>query len=157
MLRTLGMIVVAVALGGVALASGVSSAGTRISQPTEIDTIETHKVQHVIDNGKVGSSVGDVFVISTDLSSPDGSTKLGHEHEVCTLIHPEQSKFSLLCSATAEFADGQVSSTGEFPPSDPDTSYSVTGGTGAYESVGGMVVITTTAAGVLELDFQLMP
>ena len=141
---------------GLASAAGISSAGTRIASPTEIDTIETHKVQHTVDLGKAGMSVGDVFVISTDLSTPDGSTKLGHQHEVCTVIHPAQDKFSLLCSATAEFADGQVSSSGEFPPSDPDTSYAVTGGTGAYEGVGGMVVITPTAD-TLELDFQLVP
>ena len=72
------------------------------------------------------------------------------------MIHPSSDKLSFLCSATAEFADGQISSTGEFPPSDPDSSYSITGGTGNYEGVGGMVVITPSAS-TLELDFQLVP
>jgi hypothetical protein len=147
--------VAALLLIGLVSAAGISSPGTRISSPTEIDTIETHKVQHTVDLGKAGMSVGDVFVISTDLSTPDGSADLGHQHEVCTVIHPAQAKFSLLCSATAEFADGQVSMAGEFPPSDPDASYAVTGGTGTYEGVGGKVVITPTN-GTLELDFHLV-
>jgi hypothetical protein len=151
------MIVLAMAvLIGAATAGGISSASTRIAASAEIDTIETHKVQHTIDVGNPGMSVGDVIVISTDLSTPDGSAKLGHQHEVCTVIHPSSDKLSFLCSATAEFTDGQVSSTGEFPTTDPDHSYSITGGTGAYEGVGGMVVITPTAAS-LELDFHLVP
>jgi hypothetical protein len=154
MIRKIGAVAVAAVVGGV-LAVGVSSAGTRISSPTEIDTVEAHKIQHTIDNGKAGFSVGDLIVVSDDLSTPDGSTKLGHMHEVCTVVHP--AKFSLECTGTAVFSDGQIAVTGEFPPVDPDASYAITGGTGAYENVGGKMTTSDAGGGLFELDFFLVP
>ncbi len=71
------------------------------------------------------------------------------------MIHPE--KFSLLCSSTAEFADGQISISGEFPPTDPDSSGAITGGTGAYEDVGGEVTVAPSDTGTLLLNFFLVP
>src|SRR5439155_24529995 len=129
----------AVLAGGVASARS-STAQSAKTHATEIDTLETHKVQHTIDVGTPGFSVGDVITVVSRLTSHDGSTRLGVLHEVCTAVRTKV--FSLECVGTTEFADGQISTTGEFPPSDPDTSFAVTGGTGEYEAAGGHVRIT---------------
>jgi hypothetical protein len=133
-----------------------ASASSTITGPTQIATLETHKVQHQVDLGREGFSPGDVITVSDDLSTPDGATVLGHMHEVCTAIHVRASSLSLECEGTAVFPDGQIAVLGEFPPSDADPSYAIVGGTGLYENVGGKMTIAPSADSVL-LTFELVP
>jgi hypothetical protein len=118
-------------------------------------TVETNKHQHVIDNGKPGFGIGDDFTISAGLSTPDGATRLGHSQELCTVIHAED--LALQCSATVGFPDGRISVSGRFPPVDPDSSYVITGGTGAYDNVGGHMSISPAPHRALFLDFFIEP
>jgi hypothetical protein len=144
------------ALLGAAISGAIASAGSSITAPTEIDTVEANKVEHDFDNGKAGFSIGDVAVISTDLNDATTGDKLGHMHETCTVIHAKN--VSLECVATAELEGGQISIMGEFPPVDDDASYSVTGGTGTYDNVGGMMTIGDGPEdGVYALTFFLVP
>ena len=117
------------------MSSAIASAGSSITAPTQIATVESNKVQHTFDNGKPGFGIGDVITVSDDLNDPTTGAKLGHMHELCTVIHAK--KLSLECFGTAEFDGGQISVAGEFPPVDTDASYSITGGTGTYDNVGG--------------------
>jgi hypothetical protein len=149
-----------VALVGAGISGGASAAGTHPSGAgvataavREIDTLEAHKVQHTIDNGQPGFGAGDVITVSSRLTTHDGATRLGVSHEVCTAVRTNV--FALECSATIELSDGQISVQGEFPPSDPQTSYAVTGGTGAYDSAGGRMRITSAPDHELYLDFFL--
>ena len=104
---------------------------------------------------EASGSIGDVFTISDDLNDPSTGDKLGHMHEVCAAIHVK--KLSLECFGTAELAGGQISVTGKFPPVDTDASYSITGGTGTYENVGGKMTIADAGHGLLTLTFFLVP
>jgi hypothetical protein len=143
------------ALLGAGISAAIASAGSNITAPTQIDTVEANKVEHDFDNGKPGFSVGDVVVVSNDLNDPTTGDKLGHMHETCTVIHAK--KVSLECIATAELDGGQISVTGEFPPVDEDASYAITGGTGTYENVGGKMTIADAGDGLYELTFFLVP
>ena len=154
MVRKIGAFVVAAATGAT-LMSGLSHAGTTIASATQIEALETNKVQHQIDLGRHGLSVGDVFTVSTDLSTPDATTKIGHMQEVCPVMRTKH--LALQCAGSAEFADGQVASTGRFPPRNDIETGIVTGGTGLYENVGGSVVATPTDTGTLLLTFSLVP
>lgn len=154
MLRKFGVLAVATLLGAV-ISGAIASAGSRITSPTQINTVEANKVVHHIDVGKAGPSVGDVSVVSADLNAPDTGAKLGHMHEVCTAIHTKS--LSLQCVGTAELAGGQISVAGEFPPVDTDSSYSITGGTGTYDNVGGKMTVADAGHGVLTLTFFLTP
>jgi hypothetical protein len=149
-----GALFMAALLGG-AITGAIASAGSSITSPTQIATVEANKVQHTIDNGKAGFGIGDVITVSDDLNDPTTRAKLGHMHEVCTVIHAK--KLSLECVGTAELAGGQISVTGEFPPADADASYSITGGTGTYDNVGGKMTIADAGNGVLALTFFLVP
>ena len=153
-MRKLGGLLTAALLGG-AISSAIASAGPSITVPTQIATVEANKVQHSIDNGKAGFGVGDVITVSDDLDDPTTGTKLGHMHEICTVIHA--TKLSLECFGTAELAGGQISVAGEFPPVDADASYSITGGTGTYDNVGGKMTIADAGNGLLTLTFFLVP
>jgi hypothetical protein len=154
MLKKLAALAAAAVIGGT-VAGGASAAAPEGAYPTVIHTIETNKHQHVIDNGSPGFGIGDVYTISEGLSTPDGATRLGHMQEICTVIHAKD--LALQCSATAGFQDGQMSVAGRFPPVDPDNSYAITGGTGAYENVGGHLSISPAPHRVLFLNFFIVP
>jgi hypothetical protein len=144
-----------VALVGALIGGGVSAAGSGISYPTTIRTLEVDKHQKIIDNGAKGFGVGDVVTIHEHLANHRNSRIVGSAYEVCTVILPK--RFSLECSATMQFAEGQISVSGQFPPIDPDHSYVITGGTGAYENVGGHVVVSPSPIRTAYLDFHLVP
>ena len=138
MLRRFGTLAIAVMTGAV-LAGGASARSSDAVSPatTQIETLETHKVQHVIDVGTPGFGIGDVVTIVSRLTTHDGATKLGVLHEVCTVVRTKELSFQ--CSSTAEFAGGAISATGEFPPAGPDDFEAITGGTGTYEGASGHV------------------
>jgi hypothetical protein len=137
MLRRFGTLVIAAMIGAV-LAGGASARSSgAVSPATQIDTLETHKVQHVIDVGTPGFGIGDVITVVSRLTTHEGATKLGVLHEVCTVVRTKE--LSLQCTSTAEFAGGAISATGEFPPGGPDDFEVITGGTGTYEGASGHV------------------
>jgi len=155
MVKRFAALAAATIMGAVIAGWGVSVAGPRIASPYEIQTIEANKVQHTVDLGKRGLTPGDTLTIRDDLTALVGGATLGQMHEVCTVIPSK--KLSFECLGTAEFADGQISVAGEFPPSDPDNSYAITGGTGTYENVGGKMEIASAGHGVLALNFFVVP
>ncbi len=138
MLRRFGTLAIA-AMAGAVLAGGASARSSdAVSRASaQIDTLETHKVQHVIDVGTPGFGIGDVVTVVSRLMTHDGATKLGVLHEVCTVVRTKE--LSLQCSGTAEFAGGAITATGAFPPSGPDDFEAITGGTGTYEGASGHV------------------
>jgi hypothetical protein len=140
MLRRIGALAIAAVTGAV-LAGGASARSSdAVSRaPAQIQTLETHKVQHVIDVGTAGFGIGDVVTVVSRLMTHDGATKLGVLHEVCTVVRTKVLSFQ--CSGTAEFAGGAISSSGEFPPAGPDDFEPITGGTGTYEGASGHVQI----------------
>ena len=153
-MKTVIALCAAVVLGAV-VSGALATAGARTRATVQIDVVEANKTTRTIDIGRTGLSAGDVFVVSDDLVDPNTKDKLGHMHEVCTTIHGHH--VSLECVGTAEFADGQVSVTGEFPPPDKAGTYTVTGGSGTYANEGGVMAIVPHTHGVLELDFVLTP
>ena len=140
MLRRTGALTIA-AMTGAVLAGGAAarSSDAVSSATTQIQTLETHKVQHTIDVGTPGFGIGDVITVVSRLMTHDGAAKLGVLHEVCTVVRTKE--LSLQCSSTAEFAGGAISATGEFPPAGPNDFEPITGGTGTYEGASGHVQI----------------
>jgi hypothetical protein len=136
MLRRFGALAIAVITGAV-LAGGASARSSDAASPAQIQTLETHKVQHVIDVGTPGFGIGDVITVVSRLATHDGATKLGVLHEVCTVVRTKE--LSLQCSSTAKFAGGAISATGGFPPTGPEDFEAITGGTGTYEGASGHV------------------
>ena len=153
-MRKIAVVLIAAIVGAV-LTGVIASAGSRISSPTQIETVEANKVQHTFDNGKSGFSIGDVIHVSDYLDDPATGVKIAHMHEVCTAVHTKN--VSLECIGTAELADGQISVMGEFPPVDAEASYSIIGGTGAYENVGGKMTVSASPNEPLRLTFFLVP
>jgi hypothetical protein len=138
MLRRFGTLAITAMIGAV-LAGGAAARSSDALSPatTQIHALETHKVQHTIDVGTPGFGIGDVITVVSRLMTHDGATKLGVLHEVCTVVRTKQ--LSLQCFSTAEFADGAISATGEFPPAGPQDFEAITGGTGSYEGASGHV------------------
>jgi hypothetical protein len=105
-----------------------------------------HLISHqrslqVIDIGKKGASPGDQ-IIETTADFQNGK-KVDRSVLNCVVIGVIKRGFDVLCHGTLAFKNGQVEFGGETKFHEPFT-VAVTGGTGAYQNVGGQLTVQRT-------------
>ncbi len=105
-----------------------------------------HLISHqtslkLIDLGKKGPSPGDQ-VIETTADFQNGQ-RVDRSVLNCVDITVTKRGFDVLCHGTLAFKDGQVEIGGETNFHEPFT-VAVTGGTGAYQNVGGQITVERT-------------
>ena len=103
--------------------------------------ISKQKSLKVIDLGKKGPSPGDQ-IIETTVDFQNG-TRADRSVLNCVDITVSARGFDVLCHGTLVFKDGQVDVGGETNFHEPFT-VAVTGGTGAYQNVGGQITVERT-------------
>jgi Allene oxide cyclase barrel like domain len=136
------------AILGTAALAFAGSASAHGHDARTIRLTEAHKEQQptFVDTGKPGPTVGDLAVDRDEVLRPDGSTA-GTFREVCTLIDlgptPPASTFE--CTGSLALQDGTITFEGPFVPSTPEQSAAITGGTGAYATARGEIVIRAVA------------
>ncbi len=86
--------------------------------------------------------MGDQHLFTSDLSR--GDTKTGAEHIACTTVRAEPEQWQ--CTVTLTLRRGQITAQGFHVPGE-DAQVAITGGTGRYRRVGG--VIDYSAAGIV--------
>lgn len=135
-------------LGVAALAlAGTASADPGHSNRT-IKLVEAHKELQptFVDTGEPGPSVGDIVVARDDVLRPDGSAA-GAFRQVSTLVdlgsNPLTSTYE--CSGSIALKDGAITMEGPFVPVAPQQSAAITGGTGAYTTARGEIVVRAEA------------
>ena len=137
--------VAALALAGTASADTVEKAH---GHDKTIRLVEANKELQptFVDTGAPGPSVGDVAVARDDVLREDGS-KAGTFRQVCTLVDlvggPFTSTFE--CTGSIALKDGTITMEGPFVPSAPESVAAITGGTGAYKTARGEVVVRAEA------------
>ena len=99
---------------------------------------------NVLDLGKKGPSPGDQIMEST--SEVQNGNVIGHGFLNCVGITVREHRFHVLCHGAIVFADGQLEFQGETNFQTPFT-VAVTGGTGAYQNVGGQLTVERTLPG----------
>jgi hypothetical protein len=95
----------------------------------------------VVDIGATGTSPGDQ-IIETTVDFQDG-TRVDRSVLNCVDITVSATGFDVLCHGALIFRDGQVQFQGETNFQTPFT-VAVTGGTGAYQNVGGQLTVERT-------------
>ena len=131
-------------LGGtIAPMSIASAASTPVSAHSVkvLHLISRQTSLQVIDLGKKGASPGDK-VIETTVDFANGK-RVDRSVLNCVDITVTASGFDVLCHGALVFADGQVEFQGETNFHTPFT-VAVTGGTGAYQNVGGQLTVERT-------------
>ena len=107
-----------------------------------------HLISHqtslqVIDIGAKGNSPGDQ-IVETTVDFQHGK-QVDRSVLNCVAITVTASGFDVLCHGALIFRDGQVEFQGETSFQEPFT-VAVTGGTGAYQNVGGQLTVERTLA-----------
>jgi len=133
-------------LGGATAAISVASASTSTKSESERSVQVLHLISHqrslqVIDIGKKGPSPGDQ-VIETTVDFEHGR-RVDRSVLNCVDITVSARGFDVLCHGALVFSDGQVQFQGETNFQTPFT-VAVTGGTGAYQHVGGQLTVERT-------------
>ena len=99
-----------------------------------------------VDTGKPGPSVGDT-VVARDGVNRENGTPAGMFTQVCTLVelgsNPLTSTYE--CSGSITLPDGTLTMQGPFVPAAAEQSAAVTGGTGAYRTARGEIVVRAEA------------
>ncbi|MGY6026498.1 allene oxide cyclase barrel-like domain-containing protein [Streptomyces spinosirectus] len=136
----------ALVLTGTQLASAGTASTHGAHQRTEIVQLVAKQTQsQTVDTGQKGHSLGDELVVAEDLYR--NGKKVGDHAVVCTYVHigPD----ALQCLGTFALPRGQI--TGQallHLPSHSAVDVAITGGSGAYNGVGGYV--HTVPAGTTE-------
>ena len=152
--------VILAVLGGTTAATSIASASAAPNSAASSVKV-LHLISHqtslqVIDIGKKGPSPGDQ-VIETTVDFAKGK-RVDRSVLNCVDITVTASAFDVLCHGALIFRDGQVEFQGETNFHTPFT-VAITGGSGAYQNVGGQLTVertlphTTTDVETLRLVF----
>src|SRR5947207_14881320 len=133
-------------LGGTTLAASIASASSAPTSTASSSVKVLHLISHqaslqVIDIGAKGPSAGDE-VSETTVDFANGK-RVDRGVLTCVDITVTRSAFDVLCHGALIFTDGQVEFQGETNFQTPFT-VAVTGGTGAYQRVGGQLTVERT-------------
>ena len=135
-----------VVLAGITAAMSIASASAAPKSAAEPSVKVLHLISHqrslqVIDIGKKGASPGDQ-VIETTVDFQHGQ-RVDRSVLNCVDITVTARGFDVLCHGALVFSGGQVEFQGETSFHEPFT-VAVTGGTGAYQHVGGQLTVVRT-------------
>jgi hypothetical protein len=146
-MRKFAIITAALALlAGTTAAMSIASASGAPKAAAEPSVKVLHLISHqtslqVIDIGTKGPSPGDQ-IIETTVDFQHG-TRVDRSVLNCVDITVSKRGFDVLCHGALVFSDGQVEFQGETDFHTPFT-VAVTGGTGAYQRVGGQITVVRT-------------
>ena len=133
-------------LAGSTAAMSIASASAAPKSAATPEVKVLHLVSHqtsakVIDLGKKGPSPGDQAIETT--ADFQNGKQVAREALTCVFITVTARGLDALCHGTFVFSDGQVEIGGETTFHAPFT-VAVTGGTGAYQNVGGQLTVERT-------------
>jgi hypothetical protein len=109
-----------------------------------------------VDEGKPGPSLGDRQILTEDVYR--NGKRIGASDIECTVVRVEAPKFAAQCSNTTSLPGGQITAQGIVTSDQIEQApfvQAVTGGTGAYEGVGGELTVDEAGDGPAKLTFEL--
>jgi Allene oxide cyclase barrel like domain len=130
--------VVALTAGSMGPATGHGGGDRHGHHGDVIRVLSTNTEESFLDLGDTGPSLGDEFVFTSDLTKHGAS--VGHTGVVCTVTSVAREETQ--CVGTAWFdKHGQIAIQGLVAGEPEVFSFPITGGTGAFESTGGTLVV----------------
>ncbi|MGI9253320.1 MAG: allene oxide cyclase family protein [Thermomicrobiales bacterium] len=111
----------------------------------EIIVMEHASSDTVIDNGDPGDTAGDTLVFANDIYDADDVNLIGSDQGSCVRVKAASKKDAVdglwECNWTVSLADGNLSVQGKSVDDGTATTLTVTGGTGAYASASGEMLL----------------
>jgi hypothetical protein len=143
------LLVLATTAGGAYAATPASSGGPwnehNRGRVIHLQEASAQPALTVLDLDKPGPTPGD-HVVTTDGLLRDGVTA-GSMEQACTMVKAGAGLFASTFDCTGEFAlaEGSLTVQGSFVPAHPESSFAITGGTGAFATARGEVILATEA------------
>ena len=138
--------VAALALAGTASADTVEQSHRPHDRTIRLVEANKELQPTFVDTGTPGPSVGDVVIARDDVLREDGSPA-GTFRQVCTLVDlvggPFTSTFE--CTGSLALKNGTITMEGPFVAAAPESVAAITGGTGAYKTARGEIVVRAVA------------
>ena len=109
-----------------------------------IDKLDDDRNLPLLDAGKKGFSRGDLSAFVTPLLDPETDENIGRVAPKCLILRASRKGVEFSCNGTAQLEGGNVSFEGHVVfglNGDGTSTLAITGGTDAYESAGGNVVV----------------
>jgi hypothetical protein len=139
-----------------ALTSGAVVAGTTSAKPTQARAASTtvHVIEHAITDTEIptggGKDVkGNILTFNNPVFNLANKHQVGHDEGFCTRIAPKQGIWE--CLWTTFLKAGQITVQGPFYDT-RNSVLSITGGTGAYRTTRGQMILRSRNGGK-EYDF----
>ena len=142
MARSVALISALVAVVGVVFAATVPFASAAQTKTLQFTTPVKQEVQHFVDTGKKGPSLGDYFTLHGPLHKQGGAI-VGRVFAVCTVVQVKPIEFN--CVGAFSLSGGQITFQGVFhgQNNQPPFTFTITGGTKAYQTAQGQITIST--------------
>jgi allene oxide cyclase len=118
-------------------------------QSTTIHVIEHVDTDLVTDTGAEGDSLGDILTFANPIYDEADAEQVGTDQGFCVRVVVGE---AWECMWTTFLADGQITVEGPFYDTKEST-FAITGGTGAYQNARGQMQLKFNAAGATRLDF----
>jgi hypothetical protein len=111
-----------------------------------------------LDLGDEGTTLGDRFVFSDDLSRTRGGRVIGTDGGECTVVRIDEEFYeaTVQCLVTVSLSGGDITIQGLVAESEERATLAVTGGTGRYEGAGGRVRVLFVTDTVSRFSFRLI-
>ncbi len=144
--------IAAIAAGGTAYADSPAGANPSYGATKTIRLLEASETIQpaFVDTGTPGITQGDLVIVRDGVLRPD-HTPAGTFNQACTLMkagtNPFNSQYE--CSGSIALANGTVTMEGPFDPTQAEQTAAVTGGTGAFRTARGEVVVRSEADEIL--------
>lgn len=138
----------------VLLVAGVvaAGAGSQGEEPQQFTVVERPTTDTVIDIGASGDSTGDLLTFGNKLYDASNTDAVGRSQGSCIRIDPEKGTWQ--CSYTNFLEGGSIAVEGPFFDT-RDSTFAVTGGTGVFRNVRGVLRLHARDDGNFDFVFKL--
>jgi allene oxide cyclase len=152
-----GALIVGVIAAFVLGAATISIAGSdraMISSPVVIRVVEHADTDAVTDTGVAGDTAGDLLTFANPVYNMADTKKVGRDQGDCIRIDPVKGKWE--CRWITWLGSGGIAVEGPFYDT-KDSTMAVTGGTGRYANVRGVMHLHALSPTEFRFTFEIIP
>jgi hypothetical protein len=135
-----------------ATAISIASSPAKVTEPARIRVVERALTDTVTDTGASGDTAGDLLTFANPIYQ--AGTQIGRDQGDCIRIDPVEGKWE--CRWITYLGGGGITVEGPFFDA-KDSTMAITGGTGDFRNVRGMMTLHALSATKFQFTFAIIP